>query len=154
MAVLETERPSEDVKVLPEVPLTWRAALCAWLVWPAICLLPLALSCPAAYRWVFPASWYDEVPVRHELGSYLVADPRAVKPLGLILGLSAVVVGQFFMLWYHYLRRGSMLGSVKRVQPQAPVVHVSDLEWQIREYLFSEGLKTHLANPEGPRSLL
>lgn len=130
MAVLETERlerPEEGVKAVEAPPLTWRMALCAWLVWPAICALPLALTRgETAYRWVFPAGWYDEVPVRSELGSYLVTDPRTVKPLGLILGLSAVVVGQFFMLWYHYLRRTSMLGSVTRVQPQALRVH---LKW-------------------------
>jgi len=41
------------------------------------------------------------------------------------------------MLWYHYFRRCTLLGHTKRVQPQ------------VREYLFSEGLKTHLSNPEG-----
>eukprot|EP00913_Durusdinium_trenchii_P020836 g19575.t1 len=130
--------PRPDSEGRRATPLSWGAWLAAWLVWPAICALPLCLTWgETAYRSVFPGSWYDEVPVTPVLSGYGVADPRNVKPLGLILGLSAVAVGQFFMLIYHFLRRSSLLGRVHRVQPQ------------VRDYFFSEGLKTHLGNPEG-----
>ena len=130
--------PRPDSEGRRATPLSWGEWLAAWLVWPAICALPLCLTWgETAYRSVFPGSWYDEVPVTPVLSGYGVADPRNVKPLGLILGLSAVAVGQFFMLIYHFLRRSSLLGRVHRVQPQ------------VRDYFFSEGLKTHLGNPEG-----
>jgi len=118
-----------------EAPL---AALLSCLVWPGICALPLAFTFGGpSYRAAFPAAWYDEVPVTPDRGTYGVADPFKMKPLGLILGLLAVAVGHVFMIGYHALRRSGWLGSKTRVQPQA------------REYEFSEGLKTHLAQPEG-----
>jgi len=111
-------------------------ASCA--VWPAICALPLALTCGGPwYKSVFPENWYDDAPARPALGPYGVADPTTVKPLGLILGLLAVAVGQLFMLAYHALRRVGLLGPLTRIQAEE------------RVYEYFEGLRSHLAQPEG-----
>jgi sterol desaturase/sphingolipid hydroxylase (fatty acid hydroxylase superfamily) len=118
---------------------SWVSAL-AWLVWPGICALPLALTLGKtypAYKAVFPDSWYDEASARPMLNAYGMADPRSIKPLGLSLGLVAVAVGQAFMLCYHALRRASWLGVVKPIQMEK------------RTYSFAEGLYSHLMQPEG-----
>lgn len=110
------------------------------LVWPGICVLPLALSLGGlvlGYEAVFPATWYDVEPVQPAIGSYGVADPRTIKPLGLVLGILAVAIGQVVILAYHWLRRASWLGSTTCIQQKE------------RVYLFGEGLMTHLAQPEG-----
>eukprot|EP00429_Kryptoperidinium_foliaceum_P128006 CAMPEP_0176266880 /NCGR_PEP_ID=MMETSP0121_2-20121125/42873_1 /TAXON_ID=160619 /ORGANISM="Kryptoperidinium foliaceum, Strain CCMP 1326" /LENGTH=347 /DNA_ID=CAMNT_0017606929 /DNA_START=57 /DNA_END=1100 /DNA_ORIENTATION=- len=114
--------------------------LASLLVWPAICALPLTLTLGGSwfgYKSVFPASWYDEAPVKQDLGAYGVADPRTIKPLGLTLGLLGVAVGQAFMLMYHWLRRSAKLGPTCKIQPLD------------RAYDFVEGLKSHLSQPEG-----
>jgi len=139
---VEGNGKSEAVKVSDAVmdaePTSWLASMLALLVWPSICALPLTLTLGQThYRYVFPQTWYDEAPVVQALGPYMVADPREVKPLGLILGLLAVAVGHVFMLTYHALRRNSLLGGKTRIQPQ------------VRQYVFSEGLQTHLSQPEG-----
>jgi len=58
--------------------------------------------------------------------------------VGLSLGLGAVVVGQFFMIIYFALRRSGYLGGLVSVQKEGA-----------RAYEWSEGLLTHLAQPEG-----
>eukprot|EP00446_Apocalathium_sp_SHHI-4_P030280 CAMPEP_0177246900 /NCGR_PEP_ID=MMETSP0367-20130122/51265_1 /TAXON_ID=447022 ORGANISM="Scrippsiella hangoei-like, Strain SHHI-4" /NCGR_SAMPLE_ID=MMETSP0367 /ASSEMBLY_ACC=CAM_ASM_000362 /LENGTH=342 /DNA_ID=CAMNT_0018698969 /DNA_START=43 /DNA_END=1071 /DNA_ORIENTATION=+ len=117
------------------------ATLASSLVWPAICCLPLVLTLGGplglGYQNVFPRAWYDEEPVEPVRGDYGVADPRTVKPLGLILGILAVAVGQVFMLAYHLLRRSSLLGFTQHIQPEA------------RVYDYLQGLKSHLSQPEG-----
>lgn len=110
----------------------------AWLLWPAICTLPLALTLGGPhYRSLFPTSWYDEVPVQPVRGAYGVADPSSIKPLGLTLGILAVIVGQVFVLAYHALRRSGLLGAARKIQPLD------------RPYDYFEGLKEHLSQPEG-----
>jgi len=130
-------KPAATNPVQPRSP--WVTTL-AWLVWPGICALPLALTLGEsnpAYQAIFPPSWYDEAPARPERSTYGMADPRSVKPLGLTLGLVAVAVGQAFTLCYHALRRASLLGLVKPIQTTE------------RTYTFSEGLYSHLMQPEG-----
>lgn len=107
------------------------------LLWPSICALPLALHRPEIYRAIFPSRWYDEAPIVHAKGPSGIADPTTVKPLGLCLGLGAVAVGQGFTLLYHWLRRSKRLGKTQKIQPHD------------RDYEFSEGLTTHLSQPEG-----
>ena len=59
----------------------------AWLVWPAIVALPLYLTFGDAYLSVFPAEWLREF-----------EEGVTPSPLGLSLGILAVIVGQFFTL--------------------------------------------------------
>jgi sterol desaturase/sphingolipid hydroxylase (fatty acid hydroxylase superfamily) len=111
--------------------------LLSMAVWPAICALPLALTANDGYKLIFPVAWYDDEPQRHPMGEYGFGDPWSIKPLGLSLGILAVIVGQAFILTYHALRREQWLGVPNRIQVQD------------RQYNFFDGLKTHLAQPEG-----
>lgn len=136
------EQPSDEkeaVKVsAPPQTTSLHVALLSCLLWPCLCLLPLSMTFNGNwYRHVFPEAWYDEQPMTFEKGPYGLADPRTVKPLGLTLGILAVVVGQIFTILYHVLRCGHVLGSVTKIQNQK------------REYVFSDALKSHLAQPEG-----
>mmetsp|Transcript_68075 Transcript_68075/g.127124 ORF Transcript_68075/g.127124 Transcript_68075/m.127124 type:complete len:329 (+) Transcript_68075:54-1040(+) len=108
----------------------------SWLLWPLLATLPLALTAGAPrYRNLFPAHWFDEEPIAHP--GFGLATWRKVKPLGLCLGLAAVVVGQACVIVYHSLRRWQYLGRTTKIQDQD------------RPYDLSEGIRTHLAQPEG-----
>jgi len=145
VVVVEAEKPDDSknnsthkvVAVDAEKP-NWLQTITSCAVWPAICSLPLALTLGGPwYRKVFPAGWYDAAPFVPTLGPYGIADPRTIKPLGLILGIAAVAAGQVFMLAYHALRRCHFLGGIQRIQTQE------------RQYSYWDGLKSHLSQPEG-----
>jgi len=95
------------------------------------------LTHESLYKYVFPEEWYDITPKNYWT---LKVWP---SPLGLSLGILAVVVGQFFMLTYFILRKyesslGGGGGSLTPIQKEgAPSYHIL------------EGLTTHLAQPEG-----
>lgn len=109
-----------------------------WLLWPLLALLPLALTAGAPrYREIFPETWYDEVLRQEEHPGMGIGSWRHVKPLGLSLGLLAVVIGQVFVVLYHCLRRWQMLGDTVGIQTQE------------RKYALLEGILTHFAQPEG-----
>lgn len=97
----------------------------AALLWPLIVSWPLVLK--DRYQYLWPRDWYEDVSPR----------PRA---LGLLLGFGAVVWGQIFVLAYQYVRwkGSSVFGALVRIQPN-----------EKRDYAYSEGLATHLAQPEG-----
>lgn len=99
------------------------------IVWTLIVSLPLALTVNANYETVFPTSWYE----------YDHSSEEQPKPLGLSLGIFAVVVGQICVLMYHWVHRAGLVrGSHTAIQQVgAP------------EYDFKEGLLSHLAQPEG-----
>jgi len=98
-------------------------------VWAACALWVSIVSWPLGLFWnyekLWPREWYA---------------PEGNHPLGLILGMAAVAWGHLFVLAYQYARhRGStFFGELRRVQPN-----------EKRDYEFSEGLMTHLAQPEG-----
>jgi hypothetical protein len=114
--------------------LTRIAEQLSWFVWPLIASLPLVLTSNDLYKTVFPDSWYDKAPTNYWLGER-EGWPR---PLGLTLGILAVIVGQIFTIIYLYLRRIGVLGAPVAVQREGA-----------RQYEFSEGLRTHLGEPEG-----
>jgi alternative squalene epoxidase len=102
------------------------------MLWTAIPVLPILLTSNGAYKDIFPSAWYDEVP-RDSWNN-----PVWPSPLGLSLGLLAVVVGQIFVLLYFWAFRSGFLGKLRVIQKEgAP------------SYEFSEGMVTHLAQPEG-----
>ena len=103
------------------------------LVWPSVVLLPLSLTFGGnRFELIFPREWYDMEP-RTFWGT-----DKWPSPLGLTLGISAVIVGQIFMLFYFCVRRTGMLGNIIAIQKEgAPA------------YELIEGLFTHLAQPEG-----
>jgi sterol desaturase/sphingolipid hydroxylase (fatty acid hydroxylase superfamily) len=94
--------------------------------------VPLVLTYDNNYQKVFPAEWYDMTPT-----SYWGSETYPC-PLGLSLGLSAVVVGHIFVLAYFIARRAGALGALTSIQKDGA-----------RPYALAEGLTTHLAQPEG-----
>jgi len=109
-----------------------RELVLASLVWPASVAVPVLLSPAAAYARLFPAR------LRDERGGVVVGGVALRPPLGLALGIGAVVVGQLATIGYHWARRQRLLGEPRPVQAKGA-----------REYAFSEGLSSHVANPEG-----
>mmetsp|Transcript_92151 Transcript_92151/g.160077 ORF Transcript_92151/g.160077 Transcript_92151/m.160077 type:complete len:363 (+) Transcript_92151:81-1169(+) len=107
-------------------------ALLALAVWPGICVLPIALTAGDAYRRIFPSAWYDDAPVLQQPGEQLFT-----KPLGLVLGITAVAVGQVVTICYHALRRFDYLGDTVKIQVKE------------KPYTFLKALASHLAQPEG-----
>lgn len=108
--------------------------LVTFLLWPAIALVPLTLTYNNLYEKVFPAEWFDTTPVdvwNRTPFSY-------PSPLGLSLGIFAVVVGQIFTLIYFILWKKGAFGELFAIQRVgAP------------EYNLMEALSVHLAQPEG-----
>jgi alternative squalene epoxidase len=98
--------------------------------------VPWVLSSPYSfwsYQQAFPESWYD-VP------------EQGPKPLGLILGITAVAVGQVWVYLFFYLHKFGYLGSTGESEPVDP------LSVQTKGppvYEFWEGLQTHVSQPEG-----
>lgn len=105
------------------------------LVWPLMISLPLLLaydSSPLVYWKVFPSGWYE----------YDRASSSPPPPLGLCLGISAVAIGQVFVILYFYLHSHGYLSHTKVAPPSIQVKGAP-------KYDFWEGLKTHLSQPEG-----
>mmetsp|Transcript_1282 Transcript_1282/g.2079 ORF Transcript_1282/g.2079 Transcript_1282/m.2079 type:complete len:295 (+) Transcript_1282:102-986(+) len=105
------------------------------LLWPAIISLPLILTSNDLYISVFPAEWYDTE--AHDFWY----DSKGIRPspVGLTLGILAVVVGQAFVLAYFYAwKLGWMGGKLKPIQKVgAP------------QYVVYDGMIEHLSQPEG-----
>lgn len=103
-------------------------------VWPLMSTLPLLLSSseilPTHYSKVFPQKWYT----RHSM-------TEQPKPLGLILGITAVAVGHIFLLPLFYMYRKGWFTRGK----EPPSIQTQGA----RRYDFREGLTTHLSQPEG-----
>jgi lathosterol oxidase len=108
--------------------------LLSYLIWPAIVMLPLVLTFNNNYQKVFPNNWFDESPqVYWENSVY-----RMPSPLGLSLGIIAVVIGQFWVLLFFVLKRQGVFGWPKSIQKEGA-----------RRYELGEGLATHLFQPGG-----
>lgn len=109
-------------------------ALIPFVLWPAIVSLPLILTTNSLYSHIFPLEWYSD-----EAKDYW-NDSKGVwpSPVGLILGILAVVVGQIFVLLYFFTWKRGGFGKLHPIQKVgAP------------EYVVMEGLMIHLAQPEG-----
>ena len=110
---------------------------CSVLLWPCIVALPLALK--DRYARVFPEAWYA-YPQAGAYGGDALRNPTP-SPLGLTLGLLAVLVGMVAVLAYQFARFHRL----------APFKHapISIQTSGAREYAFWEGVVVHLSNPEG-----
>jgi alternative squalene epoxidase len=104
------------------------------LLWAALAIVPLVLTYNNNYEKVFPREWYDleavdvwnNVPFTYP------------SPLGLSLGLLAVVLGQICCLIYFISWKLGAFGELHPIQREgAPV------------YDLMEALQGHLAQPEG-----
>jgi alternative squalene epoxidase len=116
-------------------------SLSAWLLWPLLLTIPLLLSSPysfTSYATIFPSSWYE---YNNDNDNYNNSNTTP-KPLGLFLGILAVAVGQvwvwifFYLYKYHYSQGG---------EPEPRSIQ----QVGARPYTFSEGLMTHISQPEG-----
>jgi len=105
--------------------------LCSIMVWPGIIALPLVLTYNDNYKHVFKREWYDDT-----ADEYVSTRAIGIKPLGLTLGLLAVVVGQIFMLLYFVIKKFM-------------TTNVDIQKTGARSYDLLEGIRTHLAQPEG-----
>lgn len=105
------------------------------MVWPLMSALPLLLTSslsPISYDSVFPPAWYEyDATSRDEWP----------KPLGLSLGIIAVAIGQVFVVPYFFLHKyGYLSGGAEPTSIQTK---------GSPDYEFTEGVTTHLAQPEG-----
>lgn len=106
--------------------------LLSLLVWPALFALPIYLTHNDKYKTVFPSEWYDTAP------QTFWGTDRWPSPVGLSLGLLAVVVGQAGVVLYFLLFRSGYLAVQHPVQKVgAPVYELID------------GVKAHFASPDG-----
>lgn len=100
--------------------------------WPMVIAVPLFLTQDDRYKRVFPSDWYD-----HDATDYYQAASWP-SPLGLSLGLFAVVVGQIAVLVYFINWKRGRFGELHPIQKVgAPPYDI----W--------EGVRVHLAQPEG-----
>lgn len=110
-------------------------------VWPAIISFPLLLTVGDLYKYIFPSDAYDAEPkqylhIRYSNDTYY--EHEWPSPLGLTLGILAVVIGQIFTLLYFFSWNAGSFGALVPVEKNGPPL-----------YSLMEGLKTHLAQPEG-----
>ena len=103
-------------------------------LWCSLIFIPLFFTYNNKYKELFPIEWYDEKPT-----SYYPHDMNNLpSPVGLILGLLAVTIGQICVLIYFYIKRQGYLNDLKCIQ-----------NCGVPKYDWSEGISTHLAQPEG-----
>jgi sterol desaturase/sphingolipid hydroxylase (fatty acid hydroxylase superfamily) len=121
--------PSGDSSFVPHGILPWASAI----VWPLILTMPLFMTSsysPSSYQQLFPLDWYKFDPAKD-----------SPKPLGLTLGILAVVVGQIFVLIIFFaFKYGYLSGNEEPTSVQTKGA---------RPYEFLEGLLTHISQPEG-----
>ena len=142
--------------------LSMMKSLLPWLgllVWPLMLFLPLLLNhTPYHYTTVFPRRWYTihgenwldksiEEGGVWEWGTEILYQNHSDEgssnkplrhPLGLSLGISAVAIGHVFLQIYFRLHQQQMLGKTTPIQKRGAV-----------NYVYSEALKNHLAQPGG-----
>lgn len=103
-------------------------------LWASIVSLPLVFTYNDLYSKVFPADYYDTTPK-----DYWYNSDTYPSPVGLTLGILAVVVGQIFTLFYFYLWSQGYLGISK----------VSIQKLGSPKYVLSTEMVHHLSQPEG-----
>jgi sterol desaturase/sphingolipid hydroxylase (fatty acid hydroxylase superfamily) len=110
------------------------SAIVSIALWASIVSLPLVLTHNDLYTKIFPAEYYETAPK-----DYWYNNSVYPSPVGLTLGILAVVVGQIFTLSYFCLWSQGHLGlSTTAIQKAGPP-----------KYVLSTELVHHLAQPEG-----
>jgi alternative squalene epoxidase len=158
--------------------------LLAWssiLIWPCMIFLPLTLTTqhsPLHYTKIFPSDWYDTTVTVIRLTSTNTATAAAaadivgtntysIKPLGLILGIVTVAIGQvlvwiiFYLFKYGYLTPPKSTSPILRqlrstldqekvvIKPNVRIEPTSIQTKGSPQYEFLEGVMTHISQPEG-----
>uniref|UniRef100_A0A7R9U564 Fatty acid hydroxylase domain-containing protein n=1 Tax=Pinguiococcus pyrenoidosus TaxID=172671 RepID=A0A7R9U564_9STRA len=117
-------------------PTDFGSLLKSAIVWPAIVWFPLYMTYLGGHERHFLPGWWEDGAGADFFGWEALR--HAPSPLGLTLGLLAVLVGMVPVVLYHAMRRGGFLGSLRPIQKEgAP------------QYNFWEGLVTHLSQPSG-----
>lgn len=106
----------------------------AILLWLNFLTVPLFFTINDNYKNIFPNNWYVLEPTNY----YPFNKNNLPSPVGLILGLLAVAIGQIGLLIYFYFRKNKKLGVIISIQKEGA-----------RKYEYNEGLMTHLSQPEG-----
>jgi len=111
----------------------WVDVVVSIAFWFSLVSLPLLMTYDDNYMKWFDASLYDAAP--HDYWN----SKQWPSPLGLSLGIGAVIIGHVFLLCYFTGKLKGVLGSAPQlIQNGEPL-----------KYELSEGLRTHLAQPEG-----
>ena len=136
------------------------------LVWPAMILLPLVLSTsfsPFHYSKIFPIEWYSTTnTIITKMDD--TNDVRR-KPLGLVLGILSVAIGQvgvwifFYLYKYGYLASSNKLSHATTMPSNnsknvssSKKAYVEPTSIQTKgsvQYEYVEGVLTHISQPEG-----
>jgi lathosterol oxidase len=104
----------------------------AFFLWPLLISLPLYLTTNDNYKLHFQSEWYDATPPSESVVEW-------PSPLGLSLGILAVIIGQIATLIYHWLHvRTFVFGAVKSVQRSGA-----------EDHNFWRECVDHLSQPEG-----
>lgn len=115
---------------------TWseitESLLITLILWPLIISVPLVLTYNNLYQSIFPSSWYDTEAVDYWTKSYWPS------PLGLSLGILAVIVGQVITLVYFVNWKRGKLTELHPIQKEGPP-----------NYDMWEAMQVHLCQPEG-----
>ena len=150
-AVTSAMQQGIDDSTMKSTKLRWIGLL----VWPLMLFLPLLLNHTTSYHYstIFPRSWYTlhgqnwlnksiEVGGIWEWGTstlYSSSNHNPLRhPLGLSLGISAVAIGQFFLLIYFRLHQQQYLGNTTSIQSRGAV-----------KYNYLAALQNHLSQPGG-----
>ena len=147
------QQTSSDDSTMKSTKLRWIGLL----VWPLMLFLPLLLNHTSTYHYstIFPRSWYtlhgenwlnksiEEGGIWEWGTSTLYSSSSSDKyplrhPLGLSLGISAVAIGQFFLLIYFRLHQQQYLGNTTSIQSRGAV-----------KYNYLAALQNHLSQPGG-----
>ena len=148
-----TKQQSIDDNGMKSTKLRWIGLL----VWPLMLFLPLLLNHTSTYHYstIFPRSWYTlqgqnwlnksiEEGGIWEWGTSTLYSSSSSNgnplrhPLGLSLGISAVAIGQFFLLIYFRLHQQEYLGNTTSIQSRGAV-----------KYNYAAALQNHLSQPGG-----
>ena len=104
----------------------------SFILWPLIVLVPIFFTYQSNYKYYFDKNLYDITNTDYW------NTHKWPSPIGLILGILAVVVGQTSVLIYFFFRKFGYLGYLQSIQKEGAT-----------NYVWSEGLRTHLSQPEG-----
>lgn len=103
-----------------------KSIMVSFVLWTSIVSVPLILTYRDVYKQWINEEWYD-------------SKPEWPSPVGLILGISAVIVGEICTITYFYLwKKRYFLSNVIYIQKNCIV-----------DYNIVEGIITHFVQPEG-----
>jgi sterol desaturase/sphingolipid hydroxylase (fatty acid hydroxylase superfamily) len=107
--------------------------LLALLIWPALVSLPLFLTHNENFKSLFPTEWYVSVSVPNPSNN-----GQWPSPLGLSLGIAAVVIGQVVVLFYFTMWNAGWFGELYPIEKKGPP-----------KYDYWTSMLHHLKQPEG-----